>query len=80
MSITSFILGIISLVGLPFLKGGAILAALLAIIFGIKGRRSEEKRSYANIGLTLGVITIAIIIIGLVVGLIAFQNVIRILE
>ncbi|MEO0114090.1 MAG: hypothetical protein ABIK93_01270 [candidate division WOR-3 bacterium] len=77
MSIASFILGLLSLVGMPLLGSGSVFASVLAVIFGIIGKKKEKNRLYANAGFILGIIALVIIVIGLAAGFFGARYMLR---
>ena len=62
MAIASLVLGIVSITCC-----GGFVTAILAIIFGIMGRKEEYNRNYATAGMILGIVAIALCIVGIII-------------
>lgn len=65
-SIASMVLGIVSVIGLCFGYGGIwipVICAILALIFGILGKKDENAKGMAKTGIILSIITLAFLVI-----------------
>ncbi len=66
MSLAALILGIVGLVGDWFLGWLGIIPPVLAVIFGILGRKSGKNRGMATAGMVMGIIALALWVIVIV--------------
>ncbi|MCL2865097.1 MAG: DUF4190 domain-containing protein [Lachnospiraceae bacterium] len=70
LAVAALVCGILGLVGgsIPYVRGFTGILAVLAIIFGIIARKTApaDKRTIATAGLILGIIAVAVTILGLI--------------
>lgn len=77
MAIASLVLGLISLLGCVA-GGPGVVCGILAIIFGVLGRKDSKNRGMATAGLVLGIIAIfgglivLLLLSGALLGMAAF--------